>query len=273
MKQMRISDPARYVIGTYLLFWCLVSLVAVGVVASGQNMALLNWMSVIPSWTPTIVLLIMFKRLFPGTTVQEWLRKAFAPRIPVGMLMLVTALMVSAILAAAFMVALQSHQPVLRLFNLSLPAIASAALFALIQGATGEEAGWRGYLQPMMEAKAGGVIPGSLYVGLIWSFWHTPLWFATGLLGWALVLYIVTFILGNLSMAVVIGVCYHRCPNLAVPMWIHFVSNFSLATYAGDPMAGRYWLVLIYLLTAAGFAYWHIASQEKQKQRPLAKGA
>lgn len=273
MKTRTIGDTGRYILFTYLVFWCSIALVAAGVFASGQNPTVLNWGSVIPSWTPTIVLLIMFRKLFPGATMKDWLRKAFAPRIDVPLLIVVTVVLAAAILAASSVVALRSGQPVMSLLSLSFPAFAWAAFFTLIQGATGEEAGWRGYLQAVMEQKAGGVIQGSLLVGLVWSFWHTPLWFASLMLGWNLVIYIVTFIIGNLCLAVIIGVCYSRCRNLAVPMLIHFVSNLSVVPYTGDPIEGRCWLVLFYLLAAAGFSYWHWTSQTKTGHQPQARGA
>jgi hypothetical protein len=123
----------------------------------------------------------------------------------------------------------------------------------------------RGYLQPVMEKKAGGVIKGSYYVGLVWSFWHTPLWFVSGPLGLDIVVYIATFIIGNLCLAVIIGVCYNRCKNLAVPMWIHFASNLILVPYDGDPIDVRYFFTLFTILAAVGFAVWHKVTSKKDE--------
>ncbi|TAH65791.1 MAG: CPBP family intramembrane metalloprotease [Anaerolineaceae bacterium] len=52
----------------------------------------------------------------------------------------------------------------------------SALFFTLIQGALGEESGWRGDLLPAVEEKLG-VVKGSLIVALIWSFWHAPIYY------------------------------------------------------------------------------------------------
>lgn len=257
MKNRAVNYTRRYVVFTYLAFWGSVALVAAGFFASGQNMNVMNWGSAFSSWTPTFMVMIMFKKLLPGISAKEWLKNAFAPRVNIKLLLTATAVLASAMAATVTLVALRNDLPIAKVMNFSLPAIASALFFTLIQGATGEEAGWRGYLQPIMEKKAGGVLKGSLFVGLVWSFWHTPLWFATGLLGWQLALYIATFIIGNLSLAVIIGVCYNRSNNLVVPMWIHFVSNFIAAPYVGDPIEGRCWLVLFYVLAAASFAVWH----------------
>lgn len=270
MEVKPVNYTRRYVISTYLVFWFAVALVAVGVLASGKNASVMQWGSAVASWTPTIVLLVMFKRLLPGITVKQWLKKAFAPRIHAGLLLAVTAVLLTAMAATVWIVALRTSQPIMSILNLSLPAIASGVFFTLIQGATGEEAGWRGYLQPIMESKAGGVIKGSIYVGLVWSFWHTPLWFASGLLGWKLIMYIVTFIIGNVSLAVIIGICYSHCKNLAIPMWIHFVSNAIAVPYAGDPIEARYWLVLFYVLAAVGFSMWHAITGKEVQLRHAA---
>lgn len=45
----------------------------------------------------------------------------------------------------------------------------------LMLGPLGEEAGWRGLLLPIMQSKYGWM-GASLIIGLIWSFWHAPLW-------------------------------------------------------------------------------------------------
>jgi len=45
------------------------------------------------------------------------------------------------------------------------------SLFGLIIGSIGEEIGWRGFLQPLLEGKFSKFVS-SLIVGLIWGVWH-----------------------------------------------------------------------------------------------------
>jgi len=45
----------------------------------------------------------------------------------------------------------------------------------LFLGPLGEEMGWRGFLQPSLEAKFGW-LPATLLVSAIWTLWHAPLW-------------------------------------------------------------------------------------------------
>ncbi len=114
-----------------------------------------------------------------------------------------------------------------------------------------------GYLLPAVEEKAG-VVKGSLIVGLIWSFWHTPIWFlGTGYRGSVLVKYIIVFVICITSLGFIIGICYHYCKNLLVPIWLHFMLNFLGETFIGSRVDLITWFAVFYFITALGFLLWH----------------
>jgi membrane protease YdiL (CAAX protease family) len=46
-------------------------------------------------------------------------------------------------------------------------------------GPASEEAGWRGFALPCLEAKYSALVS-SLILGVIWTFWHLPLFYLTG---------------------------------------------------------------------------------------------
>lgn len=52
--------------------------------------------------------------------------------------------------------------------------ISVASVMLMLTAAIGEEAGWRGVLQPELETRFG-VLKGTLLVGLIWGYWHVPI--------------------------------------------------------------------------------------------------
>jgi membrane protease YdiL (CAAX protease family) len=49
-------------------------------------------------------------------------------------------------------------------------------IICVLFGGGQEEIGWRGYVMPFLENKYGYII-GSLILGIIWTFWHLPLFF------------------------------------------------------------------------------------------------
>ena len=58
------------------------------------------------------------------------------------------------------------------------PAAVSFFLFpGLFAGPLGEEIGWRGVALPHLQERLG-PLAASLVLGLLWAFWHAPLWFA-----------------------------------------------------------------------------------------------
>jgi len=54
-----------------------------------------------------------------------------------------------------------------------LLSVTAGSLVSMLIGGIGEEAGWRGILQPELERRFG-LFRGTLLVGLIWGYWHLP---------------------------------------------------------------------------------------------------
>lgn len=52
-------------------------------------------------------------------------------------------------------------------------------IFMIFLGGGQEEFGWRGYALPILENKFG-IWFANIVLGVIWAFWHIPLWFITG---------------------------------------------------------------------------------------------
>ena len=62
-----------------------------------------------------------------------------------------------------------------------LPELMATAVFfiypAMLAGPLGEEIGWRGYALPRLQ-ELHGPVKASLILGLLWAFWHSPIWFS-----------------------------------------------------------------------------------------------
>ncbi len=58
-------------------------------------------------------------------------------------------------------------------------ALLGQVLFVLFSGPVAEEAGWRGFALPRLQAKYNALLS-SLILGVIWTCWHLPLFFLSG---------------------------------------------------------------------------------------------
>jgi membrane protease YdiL (CAAX protease family) len=133
---------------------------------------------------------------------------------------------------------------------------ASLFLIMFLTGATGEEPGWRGFALPRLLERFSPLKAG-LLLGLVWNFWHLPLWFTTGSSGTTLLFYILFHTVGIISLNLVMVWIYLRVPDSLAPMFLaHFTFNFGITLVgpaglglgAGLPLMG--WLAGLLLLTA-----------------------
>jgi len=270
MLNTRKSYTILFVIFTYSLFWISILLMGGMIFIFGKE-APMGALITFSSWTPTIVLLVMFKKLIPDTSKKDFFKKLFSPHINLSLLLTVTVIQLLAFIVGTNIMSFQKGISVLNLLNLSLPMVLNSFFISLIQGATGEESCWRGYLFPVM-AKKSGVIKGSILLGVIWVFWHTPLWFlSSGYTGLDLVTYIATFILTVVSTSVIIGICYNHNRNLMVPIWIHLMMNFSLSLYVGNLLNLLIYLSPLYVIIAFGFCLWHKKISQKFNNDVISK--
>jgi membrane protease YdiL (CAAX protease family) len=98
-----------------------------------------------------------------------------------------------------------------------------------------------------------------LIVGIVWGFWHLPLWIISGYSGISLLLYVAYFLVSIVSTSLVITIFYSRQWNLLIPIWIHFLFNFALRLVKMDILPLLGWTSLGY----AAFAFILIMIERK----------
>jgi len=252
-----------YVICAYAFFWIAILLIGIVVLLAddwfGESI-FLQILTSIAAWTPTFALLVLFKKLYPNNSIKEFYKNAFRERLKWKMILFTVAVQLLIVFGATGILAFTSGIDFLSSFTLSLPSLGIAFIWASISGATGEQSGWRGFLQPNMEREHG-IVKSSIFVGIIWGFWHTPLWFITsGYSGMYLVQFIIAYMVNIVSTAVIIGICYKHCRNLFVPILIHFMFNFSfgrVTAEAHDLLSIFSIMAVIYMFAAIGYVIWH----------------
>jgi len=220
-----------YFVLSYAFFW--VFLIAVGVISGVLRIPLATlpaWvMSVIVilgSWMPNLAASVVtgagegkegIKRLF-----SRFLRFRFGMRWYLAALLPIPL----SFLAAGLYRLLGGSAP----GNTGLPVGFWIGLIGLnlLQGATGEEAGWRGFALPRLQNRVG-AIKASLILGLLWGFWHLPLWLTSGLSGSDLLVYILVFNVAIISLTFLMTWVANQVPNSLVPVVIlHFCFNAGL---------------------------------------------
>ncbi|TVR74675.1 MAG: CPBP family intramembrane metalloprotease [Spirochaetaceae bacterium] len=233
MKKTAVPLMWQYVIYSYLLFW--VMIIGLGGVASmifRAPPAVMNAITVLCSWSPTIVLFLMLKKLRPGMTVGGFYKQAFKEKLSVPLLAATPVIVFGIFFSAVMIVSLV--QGTAFSTQIAIPsALGGMILLTALQGPSGEESGWRGYLRLELEERFG-FMKGNLVLGLIWTFWHTPLWFiASSFTGIHLLIYIASNVIVMTALTFMMGIFMKRCNNLFIPFWIHFCFNLSLRFFAG----------------------------------------
>jgi CAAX protease family protein len=130
-------------------------------------------------------------------------------------------------------------------------------LLVVVNG-LGEETGWRGFLQPMLQR----VLPprlAILAVAAIWAGWHAPLFAILTTYRGFTPLTLVGFGIGLTCGAVVLGWLYNRTGSiLAVAVW-HAVYNMTAATDAAHGLIAAVSTTAV-IITAVGLVIADVAT-------------
>ncbi len=182
------------------------------------------------AWTPTFVILILFKKLYPNITLTEYLKLHFMTKTNPMVFITSFGLQALVLVAVILSFSIINNQPLNTSTFITISNILPVFILVLTSGALGEELGWRGYALNILQRKYVPLIAG-LVVGLIWGLWHFPLMILSGYSGLELVYYMIAFMLAIISTSVIITFFYNRSKNIIVAMWIHFWFNFLLRIF------------------------------------------
>ena len=220
-----------YFVLSYTFFWGFLALIVVILdMLRLQPDALPAWampiIVILGSWMPNLAAVIVTGVLAGREGIRQLLGKFFATQIAVRWYFIALFPFPLAFAAAGLYRLAGGTAP--GNLGLSVGFWAGLIILNLLQGATGEEAGWRGFALPRLQ-ETHGPVKASLILGLIWNFWHLPLWLLSGYSGLDLLIYVLAFSVSIISLTFLITWISNKTPNSLIPIVItHFSFNASL---------------------------------------------
>lgn len=223
-----------FVILNYLIF--LVIFIIIGIcMMLGVPKTLTNVLQILAAWTPDFSLIILFKKIYPRLKFKEFVKRQFAPKPRFYVLSIV--IIIQALIFVANILILPSTSNIQN-FTVSIFG-AATVIFTffdnLVRGPLGEELGWRGYVLNELQKKYSS-LKSALIVGVLWGFWHIPLWFVSGYSGVNLIKYCTFFIIAIISASIIMTLFYNLNKTLLVPIIIHQLFDFFLAFSMGQDL-------------------------------------
>lgn len=239
----------RYFFFTYLLFWIFIG--AIGFLISLDVPVLLQTiLKNVCAWTPTFVILLMFKILYPNTNLREFFRSNFLGKTKTRYYIVVFILQTAIFLGVVIVYMALNNLRLESIPFISTLGLLPALLITATGGAMGEELGWRAYALNVFQKKYS-PLKSALFVGLVWGFWHLPLMIFSGYSGLELLYYCFFFLLAVLSLSVVITFFYNKGRSVLMAIWVHFLFNFSIALVTIDLLQLVIYLSAGYFLLAS----------------------
>jgi membrane protease YdiL (CAAX protease family) len=225
-KQINRRNLLKYSVLTYLIFWILLGITGL-IISLKAPQVIQDLMKNICAWSPTFSILILFKILYPGISLKEYLKIHFCIKLKIQALALPFLLQTLILILTISVYLIFNQKSIFSLPLISVSAILPALLITLTAGATGEELGWRGFMLQEIQKKYNPLIS-SLIIGFTWGVWHLPLWFLSGYKGMDIIIYILLFMTSILSFSILITYFYNIGKNILIAIWMHFLFNFSL---------------------------------------------
>jgi len=231
-KEKKLKKPiASFILLTNIIFlplFCLVGAIKI--------LGLPTWLFVvvhcIASWASTFAFAILFKKIYPGQSLIQFVKNNFKHKIKFSVLLSVST--IQALIFLMIILIVLSKSEVDSIFTLSSwGMLLYYFLKTLLSGPLGEELGWRGFALMELQKKHA-PLKASIIIGFWWGLWHLPIWFTTGFMGIDLMKYILFFMISIMSTTILMAAFYNLNQNLIIPITIHHNFNFFIGIINGN---------------------------------------
>jgi len=214
-----------FILLAYLLAWALMGLFI------AQNY---GWVSpdipfgpflIIGSWSPNIAafLVIVFVLKQKGG-IRQLLKGWLKFKVPAFWYLVTLIPVFFAVLSMLIYRLLYGLTPVSEIVFDPMSMLA-LLIIATITGATGEELGWRGFALPRLQLRMS-ALSASLVLGVIWTVWHGPLWFAG--LGYERIPFAAYALLVMSSTVLITWACNNSRGSIVIATLFHLMMNIAM---------------------------------------------
>jgi membrane protease YdiL (CAAX protease family) len=115
--------------------------------------------------------------------------------------------------------------------GVTIPSLLGIIVFQLFSGPISEEAGWRGFALPRLQARYNALVS-SLILGVIWTFWHLPFFYLTGATQMGIPMPIFLFLVLTITMYLT-WLYNNTHGSLVITILAHFTYNLSSTLITG----------------------------------------
>jgi len=224
-KHSNIKPLVIFFLLSYILAWGLMGLFI------AQNK---GWISpdipfepflILGSWFPNIsaFLVIAFVLKRKGG-IRQLLKGWLKFKVPVFWYLVAISPVVFAVLSMFIYKLLYGVNPVSEIVFDPMSMLA-LLIISTITGATGEELGWRGFALPRLQMRMN-ALNASLVLGVIWTMWHLPLWFAG--LGYEKIPFAAYAILVMSYTVLITWACNNSRGSMVIVTLFHLMMNVAM---------------------------------------------
>ena len=180
------------------------------------------------SWSPNFAAIIVTGAVSGRAGIRKLLSGFLNWRVKPVWYLVAVVLPIALGYAVAGIYYLMAGRPPGVLASFTVTIVLGTVLGHLFRGPLGEEAGWRGFALPRLQARHS-ALKSSLILGLLVVVWHTPTFFIQGLAGAALLLFIGSFAVALVSFVVVMTWLYnHTGGSLLLATLMHLAFNVAV---------------------------------------------
>lgn len=238
----------NYILWTYGVFIVFLLLIGVTMMLLKAQFAA-EILKVISAWTSTFVFIVMFKKIYKQDKLINFVKLQFSQRINLKNLIFMVFIQVAIFIVSLVFEGSSIDKPINELVFNSGSTLLLMFFVSLIRGPLGEELGWRGFVLNELQKKFN-PLKSALIVGVLWGFWHAPLWLLSGYGGLQLLQYSLSFLLGIIAASVIITAFYNINRNLIIPIVFHQLFNFFMTIRTNDTIDILTVTALLYLTAA-----------------------